>query len=147
MTLTSGSDGLVTTNGYGIELRGTARGALRQGPVTVAVRPEDFVVGEPPADETNRIEVGVEVVEYHGRELAVQARLPEGQALLLRTPTRVSRGETIPVWVPRDRVLVFGTAQDSTTDSTSAEASTAPVPRAGTPRGDEAEREHEVTSS
>jgi putative spermidine/putrescine transport system ATP-binding protein len=151
MTLTSGSDGLVTTNGYGIELRGTARGALRQGPVTVAVRPEDFVVGEPPADETNRIEVGVEVVEYHGRELAVQARLPEGQALLLRTPTRVSRGETVPVWVPRDRVLVFGTVQDSTTDSTtdstSAEAVAAPVPRAGTPRGDEADREHEVTSS
>jgi putative spermidine/putrescine transport system ATP-binding protein len=151
MTLTSGSGGTVTTNGYGIELRGTARGALRQGPVTVAVRPEDFVVGEPPADETNRIEVGVEVVEYHGRELAVQARLPEGQALLLRTPTRVSRGETVPVWVPRDRVLVFGTVQDSTTDSTtdstSAEAAAAPVPRAGTPRGDEADREHEVTSS
>jgi putative spermidine/putrescine transport system ATP-binding protein len=147
MTLTSGSGGTVTTNGYGIELRGTARGALRQGPVTVAVRPEDFVVGEPPADETNRIEVGVEVVEYHGRELAVQARLPEGQALLLRTPTRVSRGETVPVWVPRDRVLVFGTVQNSTTDSTSAEAAAAPVPRAGTPRGDEADREHEVTSS
>jgi len=147
MSLTQSGDGFVTANGYGIELRGTARGTVRQGPVTVAVRPEDFVVGEPPAEETNRIEVGVEVIEYHGRELAVQARLPEGQALLLRTPTRVSRGETIPVWVPRDRVLVFGTAQDSTTDSTSAEASPAPVPRAGEPRGDEAEREHEVTSS
>jgi putative spermidine/putrescine transport system ATP-binding protein len=108
------------------------------------------VVGEPPAGEPNRVEVGIEVVEYHGRELAVQARLPEGQALLLRTPTRVSRGETVPVWVPRDRVLVFG----NTTDGPPAEEAAGPsagvagppVPGGATHRV-EADREHEVTPS
>jgi putative spermidine/putrescine transport system ATP-binding protein len=124
----AGGDGFVTTNGFGIELRGTARGALDRGPVIAAVRPEDFVVGEPPAEETNRVEVGIEVVEYHGRELAVQARLPEGRPLLLRTGTRVSRGDTVPVWVPRDRVLVFaGADPDGTADG--AVPASAPRPR------------------
>jgi putative spermidine/putrescine transport system ATP-binding protein len=128
MTATAGSDGFVTTNGFGIELRGTARGAPGRGPVIAAVRPEDFVVGEPPAEETNRVEVGIEVVEYHGRELAVQARLPEGRPLLLRTGTRVSRGDTVPVWVPRDRVLVFaGADADGTADG--AVPASAPRPR------------------
>jgi putative spermidine/putrescine transport system ATP-binding protein len=104
----SGVDGdLATATGHGIELTGSRRGEVPPGPAVVAVRPEDFLVGQPPAGETNRVDVDIEVVEYHGRELAVQARLPQGQPLLLRTPERVSRGESVSVWVPRDRVLVF----------------------------------------
>ncbi|GIH21049.1 ABC transporter ATP-binding protein [Rugosimonospora africana] len=110
MTVTGGEGGHATARGLGIELTGVAGEGVGSGPATVAIRPEDFLVGEPPADAENVIEVGVEVVEYHGRELAVQARLPEGQALRLRTSTRVERGETVRVWVPKDRVLIFADA-------------------------------------
>jgi putative spermidine/putrescine transport system ATP-binding protein len=112
MTATERTGDEVTVSGYGIKLTGQARGQFDTGPVTVAVRPEDFVVGAPPADVDNHIEVGIEVVEYHGREQAVQARLPEGQALKLRTTTRVSRGDLVSVWVPRQHVLVFGEQLD-----------------------------------
>jgi len=160
MTVTGGGGGLATATGHGIELTGrvvglagTAGAEVGPGPAVVAVRPEDFVVGDPPADETNRVDVGIEVVEYHGRELAVQARLPQGRALLLRTPTRVSRGETVTVWVPADRVLVFGNG--NTTDGPPAEeaagpsagVAATPVPDIGAARDAGADREHEVTPS
>ena len=112
MTADTRTGDAVTVSGFGITLTGTARGEFGTGPVTVAIRPEDFVVGAPPSDVDNHIEVGIEVVEYHGREQAVQARLPEGQPLRLRTNTRVSRGEVVSVWVPRDHVLVFGEPAD-----------------------------------
>ena len=112
MTAESRTGDAVTVSGFGVKLTGTARGEFGTGPVTVAIRPEDFVVGAPPSDVDNHIEVGIEVVEYHGREQAVQARLPEGQPLRLRTNTRVSRGEVVSVWVPRDHVLVFGEPAD-----------------------------------
>jgi putative spermidine/putrescine transport system ATP-binding protein len=152
MTVTGGGGGLATTTGHGIELTGTVRGAGGRGPAIVAVRPEDFVIGEPPASETNRVDVGIEVVEYHGRELAVQARLPEGHAVLLRTPTQVSRGETVAVWVPRDRVLVFaGGTQDGPpaeeAAGPSAGVAATPAPNVGQARSAESDREHEVTPS
>jgi putative spermidine/putrescine transport system ATP-binding protein len=112
MTATARTGNEVTVSGYGIELTGQARGEFGTGPVTVAIRPEDFVVGTPSSDVDNHIEVGIEVVEYHGREQAVQARLPEGQPLRLRTTTRVSRGDLVSVWIPRYHVLVFGERAD-----------------------------------
>jgi putative spermidine/putrescine transport system ATP-binding protein len=108
MTLTARDGDLATVNGYGIELTGQARGEFGTGPVTVAVRPEDFVVGVEPPDPQNHLRVAIEVVEYHGREQAIQARLPEGEALRLRSSTRVARGDTVSAWVRRDHVLVFG---------------------------------------
>ncbi|GAA5188005.1 ABC transporter ATP-binding protein [Rugosimonospora acidiphila] len=109
MSVVRGEGGYATARGDGIELTGTAAGTEpgRDGEGIVAIRPEDFVVGQPPTGEDNRLDVVIEVVEYHGRELSVQARLPSGQALRLRTPERVARGETVSVWVPRGRVLVF----------------------------------------
>jgi putative spermidine/putrescine transport system ATP-binding protein len=112
MTVTARTGDEVTVSGFGVQLTGLARGEFGTGPATVAIRPEDFVVGQPPADADNHLQVGIEVVEYHGREQAVQARLPEGQALRLRTHQKVSRGELASVWVPRDHVLVFGEQAD-----------------------------------
>ena len=148
MMVTGGGGGVAIATGHGMELAGVPSGEVDKGPAIVAVRPEDFVVGEPPTGETNRMEVSIEVVEYHGRELSVQARLPQGQALLLRTPARVSRGDTVTVFVPRDRVLVF--PGGGTTDAPSAGS---PSPRpVGTAmhegaRGAEHDRAHEVTRS
>ena len=93
-------------------MTGKAHGQFGTGPATVAVRPEDFVVGVAPADPQNHIRVAIEVVEYHGREQAVQARLPEGEVLRLRSSNRVNRGETVSAWVRHEHVLVFGEQLD-----------------------------------
>jgi putative spermidine/putrescine transport system ATP-binding protein len=127
MTVTGRHGEDATVSGYGIELTGVARGALGAGPATVAIRPEDFVVGTAPTDAGNHFSVGVEVVEYHGREQAVQARLPEGQALRIRTAARVFRGEVVSVWVPRDHVLVFGGRSGSPDDVPGAGMSAEPT--------------------
>jgi len=108
MTLTARNGDLATVKGHGIELTGQARGEFGTGPVTVAVRPEDFVVAVEPPDPQNHLRVGIEVVEYHGREQAIQARLPEGEALRLRSSNRVARGDAVSAWVRHDHVLVFG---------------------------------------
>ncbi len=112
MTAAAHDGELVKVNGYGVELTGLARGRFGTGPVTVAVRPEDFVVGVEPRDPQNHLRVGIEVVEYHGREQAIQARLPEGQPLRMSSPTRVSRGDVVSAWVRHEHVLVFGEPLD-----------------------------------
>ncbi|MET8044347.1 ABC transporter ATP-binding protein [Micromonospora sp. NPDC005215] len=112
MTVTAGVGASVTASGHGVELTGLAVGDLSPGPAIVAIRPDDILVGEPPAGPSgNRIEVSVEVTEYHGREISVQARLPHGQALQLRTDVPVERGEVVPVWIPTEQVLVFPDSQ------------------------------------
>ena len=112
MTVTGRNGDEATVHGFGIELTGMARGRFDTGPATVAVRPEDFVVGVEPANPQNHIRIAVEVVEYHGREQAIQARLPEGEVLRLRSSNRVSRGDTVSAWVRHDHVLVFGEQLD-----------------------------------
>jgi putative spermidine/putrescine transport system ATP-binding protein len=49
----------------------------------------------------------VEVVEYHGREFAVEARTSAGLALHVKTPERVSPGDQVTLTFPPERVLVF----------------------------------------
>ena len=112
MTVTGRNGDEATVHGFGIELTGMARGRFDTGPATVAVRPEDFVVGVEPANPQNHIRIAVEVVEYHGREQAIQARLPEGEVLRLRSSNRVNRGETVSAWVRHEHVLVFGEQLD-----------------------------------
>ena len=84
------------------ELTGTRREEL--GEVAVAaIRPEDFTVGDGP----NAMEVTVEVVEYQGREQAIQARTSSGAALHVRAAARLAPGDRVTVSVPPERVLVF----------------------------------------
>jgi putative spermidine/putrescine transport system ATP-binding protein len=112
MQLTGRTGDQATVRGHGIELTGLARGQFGTGPVTVAIRPEDFVVAAEPPDPQNHVRVGIEVVEYHGREQAIQARLPEGEPLKLRSSNKVARGDMVSVWVRHDHVLVFGEQLD-----------------------------------
>jgi putative spermidine/putrescine transport system ATP-binding protein len=72
-----------------------------------AIRPEDFAIGDGP----NALAATVEVVEYQGREVAVQARTDDGTALHLRTHERPASGDRITVTVPPERVLVFADAE------------------------------------
>jgi ABC-type sugar transport system ATPase subunit len=84
------------------DLTGTRREDL--GEVAVAViRPEDFTVGDGP----NAMQVDVEVVEYQGREQAIQARTAAGDPLHVRATSRLAPGDRVTVSVPPERVLVF----------------------------------------
>ena len=104
MDVTGLRDGTATVSGHGVDLVGTARDVTGPGRATVAIRPEDVLVAD---SGDNLIEVAVEVVEYHGREQAVEARLPNGQPLRLRSHARLAPGDVVTVRVPPDKVLVF----------------------------------------
>ena len=97
----------VTLSGAGLTLTGTRREDLGDTAVA-AIRPEDFTVRDGP----NPIEVTVEVVEYHGREQAVQVRTASGHALYLRTDARLAPGDRLTISAPPERVLVFA-SEDS----------------------------------
>jgi putative spermidine/putrescine transport system ATP-binding protein len=99
------SDGdTVTVAADGIELVGVNRDGLTPGAEAVAaVRPADFTV----SSDGNAVRAQVEVVEYHGREQAVEARLTGGQRLHVRVESRLAPGDTVQLRVSPERVLVF----------------------------------------
>ncbi|GAA2848528.1 ABC transporter ATP-binding protein [Actinoplanes cyaneus] len=85
------------------QVSGTPVGAVAEGdPVVAAIRPEDVVLGG-----GSGIEVTVEVVEYHGREIAAEARTVDGLPLHLRTSERLAPGDKVAVAFPPERLLVF----------------------------------------
>jgi putative spermidine/putrescine transport system ATP-binding protein len=94
----------VTLSGDGLTLTGTRREDIGATAVA-AIRPEDFSVSDGP----NAIEVTVEVVEYYGREQAVQVRTGSGLALYLRTNARLAPGDRLTISAPPERVLIFAT--------------------------------------
>jgi putative spermidine/putrescine transport system ATP-binding protein len=104
MRVTAVTGDAVTVEGSGMTLRGTAVGALSAGdPVVVGIRPEDLHAD--PAG--GGVPATVEVVEYQGRELAVEARTGEGVQLNLRAAERPTPGDKIAVTADPARVLVF----------------------------------------
>jgi putative spermidine/putrescine transport system ATP-binding protein len=102
MTVADATGESVTVEGAGLRLRGTPVSSVKAGDeVIAAIRPEDLVPGEDGVPAT------VEVVEYQGRELAVEARTESGVALHLRAAERPSVGDKITVTAAPARVLVF----------------------------------------
>ncbi|GAB3140970.1 ABC transporter ATP-binding protein [Amycolatopsis stemonae] len=102
LTITATTGTTVTVEGTGVRL--TGRGSRMEGPAKVAIRPEDFVVGD---GADNALDVTVEIVEYHGRELSISARLASGLPVYFRTDKRLAPGDTVQIGVPAERVLVF----------------------------------------
>ena len=94
----------------GMRLGGRTFGLIPTKRAIAAIRPEDFVVDGPPP---NRIEVSVEVVEYHGREVLVEARTSGGQALYFRTEKRFAPGDKAVLTVPDERVLVYASDEQA----------------------------------
>ena len=97
--------GADTVTGNGFNLTGVNRDGLTEGAAVAAFRPTDVTVVQTEGDNTVR--AAVEIVEYHGREQAVEARLPGGEALHVRTGSRLAPGDEVLFHVPRERVLVF----------------------------------------
>ncbi len=88
----------------GLRLAGTRQGPLGPGAATIAIRPDDIVLG----DGANRIEGRAETVEYCGRDYLVDFLTATGARLHARSATRILPGETVRWHVPPERVLVYG---------------------------------------
>ncbi|MGI5151141.1 ABC transporter ATP-binding protein [Plantactinospora sp. CA-294935] len=98
----------VVVTGQGMRLVGTPVGPVAAGAEVIAgVRPEDLRITGP--DEG--VPATVEVVEYQGREVAVEARTAEGVQFNLRTDQRPALGERIGIGVDPVRLLVFPLAE------------------------------------
>jgi putative spermidine/putrescine transport system ATP-binding protein len=89
--------------GGNVRLEGTAQGSISSGRATIAVRPEEVVLG---ASAGNTLSGTVDQVEYCGRDYLVDVVTPVG-TLYLRTDRRVSRDETVQLSILPERVLVF----------------------------------------
>ncbi|MGC9668978.1 ABC transporter ATP-binding protein [Planosporangium sp. 12N6] len=111
----------------GLTATGAARQALSAGPAVAAIRPEDFVVTD---TGDNLIPVDVEVVEYHGREQAVQGHLKGGQVVRLRSVDRLAPGDAVTVRVPADKLLVFAADADALAAAGAAAGGAAAAPAA-----------------
>jgi putative spermidine/putrescine transport system ATP-binding protein len=107
LTVSSVSAEAVVVEGDGLRLVATPVGTLTAGQaVVVGIRPEDLVVASMPSD-TNRIEAQVEVVEYQGRDFAMDARTAGGVRLHVRTQHRLTPGEALTLSVTVDHVRAF----------------------------------------
>jgi putative spermidine/putrescine transport system ATP-binding protein len=95
----------VVVQGPDLRLTGANRADVTSGRAVAAVRPEDFVIGEV---DGNAIDVTVQIAEYHGRELSVEAVTAGGGKVYFRTHERVAPGDRVTLGIPRHRVLVFG---------------------------------------
>lgn len=120
----SAAGGEVTLAAGSARLTGVDRDGVRGGKAVAAIRPED--VGVVDSEAVNRLPVTVEVVEYHGREQAVQARLDRGDELHFRTTRRLAPGDEVDVGASPERVLVFA-ATDADADATGDAAGGEPV--------------------
>jgi putative spermidine/putrescine transport system ATP-binding protein len=103
----------VVVEGEGLKLRGTAVGDVAAGhEVVAAVRPEQLNLGP---SGPNGVHATVEVVEYQGREVAVEVRTADGVLLHVRgsSAARPAPGDEVTVTVDPGALLVFPTDNGS----------------------------------
>jgi putative spermidine/putrescine transport system ATP-binding protein len=114
-TAAQSSPGGLHLVGVGLDL--TARGHLN-GPVTVAIRPDDIDLGE---RDGNRIEAVVEEVEFQGREYDVLVRTAD-TVLHVRTDKDLSLGERVQLGVRQDRIMVYPGGPEAATSERGAQS-------------------------
>jgi putative spermidine/putrescine transport system ATP-binding protein len=113
--------GEALVEGHELRLAGTVVSPIEAGAdVVAAVRPEDVRVVS--GEGENLIAATVEVVEYQGRELAVEVRTPSGLPLHLRTDHRLAPGDAVTLTVEPQRLLVFPLTEDEPAPAPLAEA-------------------------
>ena len=106
-------NGTATVSVAGTTITGSTTDAPLPGEaVKVGIRPEDFDIADrrQAADGVTQLEATVEVVEYQGREFAIEARTESGQALHIRTHRQADPGQRIIVAARHERVLVFASS-------------------------------------
>jgi putative spermidine/putrescine transport system ATP-binding protein len=94
----------------GLRLTGVIREEFAGGTAVAAIRPDDFRLAPEAAagEERDAIRVTVEVVEFHGREVAVEGVTETGRVIHARLAERVAPGDKLDLYAPPERVLVFG---------------------------------------
>ncbi|MFB6783554.1 ABC transporter ATP-binding protein [Streptomyces sp. NPDC056352] len=140
---TGDADGLVV-EGRGLRLRVTPVGRIPAGaPVLVGVRPEDLTVVDPNAaggapgtgTPPDTLQAVVEVVEYQGHELAVEARTAEGLRLHLKSRERPVPGDVLTLTADPSRLLAFPAESDDEVPPAGATAPPAVAPAGATAGG------------
>lgn len=104
----------VAVSGKGFSLRGVAvQGVAVGDAVRVAIRPHDLMAArDGAAARGNAIEATVSVVEYQGREFAVESTTDGGQSLFVHAESAPQVGERISLSVAPERVLVYRQSLD-----------------------------------
>ena len=98
--------GHATLAGSGLRLTGVKKQPLAGASASVAMRPEEILVGDGP-DGMNTLTGTVDNVEYCGRDSLVDFVAADGSRLHVRTTARVAVGDTLRVHVPVERALVY----------------------------------------
>ena len=96
----------ISLSGPDFPLTGVRMLPLADGHATVAVRPDDIVVGAAP-DGLNAIAGRVDNVEYSGRESLIDVVTASGLKLIVRTAEPVRTGDDVRLHVPVERTLVY----------------------------------------
>ncbi|MGY5765071.1 ABC transporter ATP-binding protein [Brachybacterium sp. DNPG3] len=103
--------GRVHIRGDGLDLVGTAAHDLAAGEgARLAVRPSDLLVqgsASPIPSSANRIEAEVEIVEYQGRDYAVEVRTAGGRSLHVRADHAPEVGAAVLLTLDPERALVY----------------------------------------
>ncbi|MEO8677071.1 MAG: ABC transporter ATP-binding protein [Casimicrobiaceae bacterium] len=96
----------VALAGPDFALTGVRRQPLSGGRASVAIRPEEIVVGEGPGG-ANTIAGRVDNVEYCGRDALLDVVTASGTVLHVRGAVTIRRGDRVTVHVPPERTLVY----------------------------------------
>ena len=96
----------VSLSGPDMRLTGIRKQPLSGGRASVAMRPEEFVLGEGPGG-LNTINGTVDNVEYCGRDSLVDVMTTSGTRLHVRATGTPAQGDSVHVHVPVERVLVY----------------------------------------
>jgi putative spermidine/putrescine transport system ATP-binding protein len=104
MTLERRAGDAGIASGHGLSARGTVCGEESGGAVTLAIRPDDLVVGG--AGE-NAFEITVDAVEFRGRGFVVDGRTASGQRLRGTSAAAVPIGDAVTLRAPSAKVLLF----------------------------------------
>jgi putative spermidine/putrescine transport system ATP-binding protein len=92
-------------SGHGLRAHGTVTGAAAApGPVMLAIRPDDLVVGGP---GENAFQITVDAVEFRGRGFVVDGRTASGERLRGTSAAAVAVGDDVTLRAPSERVLLF----------------------------------------
>jgi putative spermidine/putrescine transport system ATP-binding protein len=95
--------------GPDVRLTGTRKLPLGNGRASVAMRPEEIVVGNGP-DGVNTIPVRIDGVEYCGRDSLLDVKTESGKRMHVRTTRHYAAGDRVSVHVPVERALVYPAA-------------------------------------
>ena len=96
----------VALEGQAIALTGMRKQPLDGSRAVVAIRPEEIAVGEGPGG-LNTIAGRVDNVEYCGRDSLLDVITPSGRLLHVRGPVTTALNDTVRVYVPVERALVY----------------------------------------